>query len=337
MNETSVKTDFEILGISANSSLDELRAIYKRKVLRAHPDKGGDITEFHRIQAAYNNVKNILGRKRPVSAFKADGPPSFKRQKNHVHPSATTARDSIKSEPVVRPTFQGTRTPIDSIKPDGKTKLNRESSTAAPKTSGETRSSAVGKHAESSKTASVKLPPPTPSFSSSSRGDPAAATELPTEADRASICKNTPVDAARSTMDDIATKINILLKGLNLSAGAEIPGDTLKQMRLLLNRLERADRKLVLRAMSIKRADVVDQLETHVRLHKREKVINAIYNDLNSNLSANLLEEKLEEIRAKLAPLDRESRKSLLQRLSPNHLQQLEAHMLRHRKEAKQK
>lgn len=55
-----MSSDFTVLGISKNSTSDELRVAYKKKCLEAHPDKGGSATDFHRIQVAYQNVKNLV-------------------------------------------------------------------------------------------------------------------------------------------------------------------------------------------------------------------------------------------------------------------------------------
>lgn len=43
----------EVLGVSANASVTEIRSAYRALALAAHPDKGGDPSEFCRVQRAY--------------------------------------------------------------------------------------------------------------------------------------------------------------------------------------------------------------------------------------------------------------------------------------------
>lgn len=44
---------YDILGVSKNSSLEEIKQSYKKLVIKNHPDKGGDKEKFQRIQEAY--------------------------------------------------------------------------------------------------------------------------------------------------------------------------------------------------------------------------------------------------------------------------------------------
>lgn len=48
-----VEAPEKVLGISKDASVSEVRAAYREKARRAHPDKGGDPKEFCRIQKAY--------------------------------------------------------------------------------------------------------------------------------------------------------------------------------------------------------------------------------------------------------------------------------------------
>src|SRR6516162_3224494 len=42
-------------------SLDDVKAAYRAKVLRAHPDRGGSIGEFLKIQEAYERAVEYVG------------------------------------------------------------------------------------------------------------------------------------------------------------------------------------------------------------------------------------------------------------------------------------
>jgi DnaJ homolog subfamily A member 2 len=47
---------YEVLGIPGNSSIEEVKKAYKKKVLLHHPDKGGSTEEFVKINKAYESI-----------------------------------------------------------------------------------------------------------------------------------------------------------------------------------------------------------------------------------------------------------------------------------------
>jgi len=51
--EVDNKEFYEILGVEQNASQDDIKKAYRKKVIKAHPDKGGDVEEFKKLQAAY--------------------------------------------------------------------------------------------------------------------------------------------------------------------------------------------------------------------------------------------------------------------------------------------
>ena len=46
----------QILGVEEGCSPQEVKAAYRRKVLKAHPDKGGSVTAFLQLQRAYRKL-----------------------------------------------------------------------------------------------------------------------------------------------------------------------------------------------------------------------------------------------------------------------------------------
>jgi len=49
-------THYDTLGISENASQDEIKKAYRQLANQHHPDKGGDTTQFQKIQAAYDAI-----------------------------------------------------------------------------------------------------------------------------------------------------------------------------------------------------------------------------------------------------------------------------------------
>lgn len=63
-NLTSSRTAYyDLLEISSTATEQEIKRAYKKKALRAHPDKGGDEEEFKRIKAAYDVLLDPKKRK----------------------------------------------------------------------------------------------------------------------------------------------------------------------------------------------------------------------------------------------------------------------------------
>ena len=47
---------YAVLGLSSDAPTEELKKVYKTKVLEAHPDKGGDVQEFQNLQQVYQLI-----------------------------------------------------------------------------------------------------------------------------------------------------------------------------------------------------------------------------------------------------------------------------------------
>ena len=48
---------YDVLNVSRGVTLSELKKAFHKQALKHHPDKGGDIEEFKKIQAAYDMLK----------------------------------------------------------------------------------------------------------------------------------------------------------------------------------------------------------------------------------------------------------------------------------------
>jgi len=51
--EVDNKEFYEIVGVPQDANQDDIKKAYRKKVIKAHPDKGGDVEEFKKLQAAY--------------------------------------------------------------------------------------------------------------------------------------------------------------------------------------------------------------------------------------------------------------------------------------------
>ena len=44
---------YEVLGVQKKATQSEIKKAFRKKALKTHPDKGGDVEEFKKLQAAY--------------------------------------------------------------------------------------------------------------------------------------------------------------------------------------------------------------------------------------------------------------------------------------------
>ena len=65
---------YTILGVSKKATQEEIKQSYKKLVLQHHPDKGGNVEEFKKIQEAYETLRN------PEKRMNYDRPPQ-----SHIH------------------------------------------------------------------------------------------------------------------------------------------------------------------------------------------------------------------------------------------------------------
>ena len=60
MNDKKV-TDYDVLGLKANATAEDIKRAYRKKALKNHPDKGGNLNEFLKIQEAYERIEAGIG------------------------------------------------------------------------------------------------------------------------------------------------------------------------------------------------------------------------------------------------------------------------------------
>ena len=78
---------YKILGVSENASLEEIKAAYRSKSQRYHPDAGGDTWAFQQLQEAYEEALRRHG----VQSGSPAGRDSSSESQNDHGPSAAAS------------------------------------------------------------------------------------------------------------------------------------------------------------------------------------------------------------------------------------------------------
>ena len=63
---TSTTSIWEILGISARATADDLKRAFRQRALATHPDRGGDAESFRQVQRAFKEAQRRIARRRPL-------------------------------------------------------------------------------------------------------------------------------------------------------------------------------------------------------------------------------------------------------------------------------
>jgi len=51
--DVDTKKYYDLLGVSKNATLDEIKKAFRKKAIKEHPDKGGDAEKFKELAVAY--------------------------------------------------------------------------------------------------------------------------------------------------------------------------------------------------------------------------------------------------------------------------------------------
>lgn len=73
------KTAYEILGISENDSVDQIKRQYRLLAMKLHPDRGGNAEEFQLLKDAYQTVMSTVNTEKQVRSFDLSSDIFFKK------------------------------------------------------------------------------------------------------------------------------------------------------------------------------------------------------------------------------------------------------------------
>jgi len=61
IRKESILDAYDILGVSPDDPIDLIKSVYQRKSMFYHPDKGGEVNKFKRLQNAYELICKARG------------------------------------------------------------------------------------------------------------------------------------------------------------------------------------------------------------------------------------------------------------------------------------
>lgn len=60
VGQTSGSNWWETLGVAINASRDQVKEAYRILAVKHHPDRGGDVEKWHRLQSAFEQFERIV-------------------------------------------------------------------------------------------------------------------------------------------------------------------------------------------------------------------------------------------------------------------------------------
>ncbi|PJJ55139.1 J domain-containing protein [Compostimonas suwonensis] len=94
LDSPASRTPYEVLGVSASASQEELRRAYRRLARETHPDMGGNAVRFHAVQIAWERVGDPVER---AAYDRGLGPRTSERDAGPARSAPASARANSSS------------------------------------------------------------------------------------------------------------------------------------------------------------------------------------------------------------------------------------------------
>ena len=104
------RSPYDVLGVKAGASEDEIKKAYRKKAMETHPDRGGDAEKFKEINAAYDALKNGGGTGQQYQYGRGGGNPFGQGQQQYGQHFRARTMTQEEAETMFRDFFGGNYT-----------------------------------------------------------------------------------------------------------------------------------------------------------------------------------------------------------------------------------